>query len=238
MKEVIRQVEIHQFYSQRTDSRVKGHIFSPEVLAGQSSRTSRIKKHKRFSSPRVDIPSLVTVRTAASCLLLPGRDIFLCFMFVSSVNMPVSKSVTHVLKFQRGIFRSNYIEHVCRSFCKLYFEHSSSLTLLKKSQYIHDLYFLAYVPCTSPLQRVPTTNQHALPPFVPPFSPSRFSAVAAGHTPKSPLCRPSGCLPHLFTSQQLSLIFLFILKYFVLPLRLCAPSITRNLPVRQLVNYF
>ncbi len=97
----------------------------------------------------------------------------------------------------------------------IYFEYSSSFTFLKKSQYIQDLYFFAYVPCISPLQKVPTTYQHALPPFMPPFSLSRFSAVAAGHTPKSPLCWPSGCLPHFVNSQQLSLLFLFISKYFV-----------------------
>ncbi len=101
----------------------------------------------------------------------------------------------------------------------LYFEYSSSLTILKKSQYIQDLYLFAYFPCTSPLQRVPTTCQHTLPPFVPPFSLSRFSVVAAGHTPKSLLCLPSGCLPHLLTSQQLSVLLLFILKYVMLPLR-------------------
>lgn len=68
-------IHISPAFHGEQDSRVNGHIASPAVLAGQSSRTSRIKRHTRFLCPPVDTPSFVTVCPEALFLLLPSRDI-------------------------------------------------------------------------------------------------------------------------------------------------------------------
>jgi hypothetical protein len=79
---------------------------------------------------------------------------------------------------------------------------SSFLTALKKSQERHERRFMAAVPCTSPLQKVPAITQHMRPPFVPLLLPSCACEVEAGHMPSSSTLFPPGCLPHFLNSQQ------------------------------------
>lgn len=57
-------------------------------------------------------------------------------------------------------------------------------------------------PWLCPPQKVPATAQQILPPFLPPFSPSDETSVAAGQTPISATYAPPTCLWQFITSQQ------------------------------------
>jgi len=84
---------------------------------------------------------------------------------------------------------------------------SSFKTIRKKSHCIQVSSLFANVPSLKPSHRVPAIDQHILPPFLPPFSPSQEVSILAGQMSSSIMFSPPGSLPHYLYSQQFKCFF-------------------------------